>query len=779
MADDFNVKGRLVGAEGEPLPYVNVLVVNSADSSYVKGAITGEDGTFSIDLQAGEYLMKFTYLGYKDVYENIERNTNVNIGTITMQEDAQVLNEIVIKGYRPTVKRNATGFVVSVENSPNLQGKTLDRILNVSPGVYIDRAGSISINGRSGVTVVINDKTMHLTNDQLLSYLNSIQGSDLKNIEIKVNPTSAYEAEGAGGVIHINTKRKTQQGLSGFAQSRFTHTRKPVYNESFGLNYAIGNFTLYGSYTFTHSLLNDSRDFTEVRNNGDRNTTIEHNNYRNNNHSYRAGIDWSITDDHFISFEYDGYSSLRKTTGTSGVYMYDGDALDGSVLTDNPRRNKPRNNLFNLNYVWRIDTLGQELKIIADYSDVKQRNGQVMEYLNKYYNSEGSLYDELNKRQGQGEAIDIYSVQADYENKFGLKNWKFSSGLKYSRVNTDYNGNMFNWRGNEAPVEDMNFHDRFKYVEGRYAVYLNAAYSGKNLEANIGLRGEYTTTEGTSYVTNEHNENNYFRLFPSAFLYYRPNEIHGFMAYYGMRITRPEYQLLNPFTYYVNDITIRRGNPTIESYITNNIELTYVLRNKYYFSVRASFDRKPINDYQYVEDSITVMTSANMDTKNYFYCTAYAPFDIGAWNSTLSFNGGLLVTEAEGRTQRTFSMGLTWNNYIQATDKFGCEVNFTYSPPEKQVYYDFKRHIYALDLGIDYRLFKNKCMLSAGVDDIFNSRGKRHVRSHYTDVVSDGVYVPSGMGRSYRVSLKFNFSTGKKAGVRNKEKSNSEEMERL
>lgn len=219
LADDFNVKGRLVGAEGEPLPYVNVLVVNSADSSYVKGAITGEDGTFSIDLQAGEYLMKFTYLGYKDVYENIERNTNVNIGTITMQEDAQVLNEIVIKGYRPTVKRNATGFVVSVENSPNLQGKTLDRILNVSPGVYIDRAGSISINGRSGVTVVINDKTMHLTNDQLLSYLNSIQGSDLKNIEIKVNPTSAYEAEGAGGVIHINTKRKTQQGLSGFAQA--------------------------------------------------------------------------------------------------------------------------------------------------------------------------------------------------------------------------------------------------------------------------------------------------------------------------------------------------------------------------------------------------------------------------------------------------------------------------------------------------------------------------------------------------------------------------------
>ena len=61
----------------------------------------------------------------------------------------------------------------------------------------------------------------------------------------------------------------------------------------------------------------------------------------------------------------------------------------------------------------------------------------------------------------------------------------------------------------------------------------------------------------------------------------------------------------------------------------------------------------------------------------------------------------------------------------------------------------------------------------------YNSRGKRHVKSHYTDVVSDGIYMPGGMGRSYWVSLKFNFNTGKKVGVRNKDRSNSEEMERL
>lgn len=95
------------------------------------------------------------------------------------------------------------------------------------------------------------------------------------------------------------------------------------------------------------------------------------------------------------------------------------------------------------------------------------------------------------------------------------------------------------------------------------------------------------------------------------------------------------------------------------------------------------------------------------------------------------------------------------------------------------MYISFLCPYYALDLGIDYRLFRNKCMLSAGVDDVFDSRGKRHVKSHYTDVVSDGIYIPQGMGRSYRVGLKFNFNTGKKVGVRNKDRSNSEEMERM
>lgn len=776
-----NVIGHVMTEDNSSLPYANIVVLSTTDSAFVKGTTTGNDGNFNMPLPTGNYIIKITCLGFKDIFKpvNVNDSCNTDLGNIVMYEEALMLNEILVKGNRPTIKRNATGFIVSVEHSPNLQNKSLDRILNVSPGIYIDRSGNISINGRSGTTIIINDKTMRITGEQLMSYLNSIQGSDLKNIEIMTNPTSAYDAEGAGGIIRITTKKNAKQGLSGYALSRFTHTRKPTYNESVGINYSYGKITLYGNYTFSHNLQDDNSNFTEIRNNGNRNTTIEHNNYQNNNHTYRVGIDWQIADNHIFGLEYNGYSSSRKTVGTSEVLSYENETYSRNIKTDNPSKNQPYNNQLNLNYIWRIDSLGQQLKLIADYSDVKQRNGQVLEYLNKYYDKSGSLYDELNKRQSQDEQIRIYSAQMDYENKFGSKHWKFATGLKFSNVKTDYSGNMFNWRTGNTPTEDMAFHDHFKYDETMYAIYANAAYSGKNLEGNVGLRGEYTKTKGTSYVTNEKNSNDYFRLFPSAFLYFKPNNIHGFMLYYGMRITRPEYQLLNPFTYYINDITLRRGNPNIKSYITNNIELTYVLRNKYYFSVRASFDRKPIQDYQYLDNGMTVMTSANVDAINYYYCTAYAPFDLGIWNSTLSFNGGLLETKAEGRTVHSFSMGLSWNNYIQINDKLGCEANFTYSPPEKQVHYEFMRHICALNLGIDYNFIKNKCYLSAGIDDVFNSRGKRHVKSYYNDIISEGVYIPGNMGRSYWVSLKFNFNTGKRTNVRNKDKSNSEEMNRL
>ena len=118
-------------------------------------------------------------------------------------------------------------------------------------------------------------------------------------------------------------------------------------------------------------------------------------------------------------------------------------------------------------------------------------------------------------------------------------------------------------------------------------MYANVYFKKANFEWNAGLRGEYTRTKGVSYVKDEINKNDYFRLFPSVFAYYKLDEGNGLMAYYGKRIDRPSYQLVDPYVSYVSDVAVRMGNPGLKPQYTDAVELTYLLKNKYYFSFRA------------------------------------------------------------------------------------------------------------------------------------------------------------------------------------------------
>lgn len=168
-----------------------------------------------------------------------------------------MLGELTVKGQRPTVRRTADKIIVSVENNEYLKSRTLDKILNVSPGVSLSQDGEFSINGISGVTLVVNRKTLRLSGNDLVSYIKSIKGADLKDIEIIPHVTAQYEAEGSAGVLNINTKLSHAKGLSGYTASDFSQTmggrRTNSLTESAGLNFTAGSFTVYGTYSYLYS----------------------------------------------------------------------------------------------------------------------------------------------------------------------------------------------------------------------------------------------------------------------------------------------------------------------------------------------------------------------------------------------------------------------------------------------------------------------------------------------------------------------------------------------
>ena len=776
-AQTARLSGRICDADRIPVDYATVAVL-APDYTFVTGTASAGDGEFDFELSKGQYIVKISALSFKDEYRNVDFTQTTDIGTVTLAPETTMLGEVVVKGVRPTVKRNATGLVVSVENVRHLQDKTVDRILNYSPGVFVDKEGNISINGNGGVTVIVNDKTLHLGGEQLVSYLKSIQGSDLKNIEIISNPTSAYSAEGSGGVVVINTRRRTETGLTGYVSANYSFERRSSYRPAAGLAYTFGNFALYGNYSYS-----DNRSVSERSEANDyllasqQNVTTGDERNHDRSHNWRFGADWQIAPAHFLGVEYNGQSNREKGCGWSTLSVIDNDVLSQTIISSSKRVRRPYNNLFNLNFSWSIDTTGQKLKLIADYSDIVGMDTDDG-FGNRYFDGSGAYIGNRQKRSLSNESTRLWTAQLDYEKPLGGTPWKLSGGLKYSHIGIDYDYNLLSWKDDETPQEDPRFKDRFRFTETLFASYVNGAYNSDIFDANVGVRAEYTDREGISYVKDTHDANHDFRVFPSCFLYYKPGGASGFMAYYGMRIQRPSYNLLNPFVVYQTDLSYKTGNPGLKPMISNVVELTYVLRSRYYLSVRANLTKDRIRDFSYTDGEYTVDTFGNISNSNMWYLNAYIPLDFGIWTSSVLLNAGLLDTRAGDRKRQVLTMDLSWDNYLQLTDNFGIQGNIGYAPPYKDVYQTFKQHVFRFDLCLDCSFGKGKWNLSAGVDDVFNSMYKRTVTCAYPDFAQHVTVKGLFGGRTLYATLKFNFSTSNRAQEQRKSTSNQEKLDR-
>ena len=127
-----NITGKVMDAKGEPLAFANVVLLNRTDSAFVKGAMSGEDGSFVIDSSCNGGIIKVTSVGYKTVCKDCEGE---NIGIIKMEEDSETLGEVVVKSSLPkTILKNG-GMTTIVAGSVLEKAGTMEHLLDRIPKV--------------------------------------------------------------------------------------------------------------------------------------------------------------------------------------------------------------------------------------------------------------------------------------------------------------------------------------------------------------------------------------------------------------------------------------------------------------------------------------------------------------------------------------------------------------------------------------------------------------------------------------------------------------------
>ena len=217
----FQVQGRIMDSSAKrALPYATVSLVHAKDSSLVSFARSNEEGDFVVkNFVAGKYLLSISYVGYQQQWVAFKTGNNpiLNLNKIYL-EDASKLSTITVTARRPPVVINGDSIEFNSENFKTVPNAVVEDMLKKMPGIEVDKAGAITVNGKSVTKVFVNGKEF-FTGDPKMATKNlpadavdKIQVYDRKSDQAMFTGIDDGNDETA---INIKTKKDRKQATFG------------------------------------------------------------------------------------------------------------------------------------------------------------------------------------------------------------------------------------------------------------------------------------------------------------------------------------------------------------------------------------------------------------------------------------------------------------------------------------------------------------------------------------------------------------------------------------
>jgi len=286
--------------------------------------VTDEKGmaVFSIK-PSNSYNLKIRFVGYAELMTELSKEAiTAQKLSISLQPDNTTLEGVTVTSRKALIQRIQGKTIVNVDAAVTNAGTTVLEVLEKSPGVMVDRNGGLSLMGKTGVLVLIDDKQTYLSGAELNNLLSGMSSSQVDQIELITNPSAKYDASGNAGIINIKTKKNKQKGFNGtltdsYGQGVYTKT-----NHSLVLNYRNGRFNTFLTYSsnynkgFTkiYALREYFNQQDQVESRLDQPTTLIH---RGFNNTLKTGLDYYLSDKTTLGFALTGITNNRKGSSTA------------------------------------------------------------------------------------------------------------------------------------------------------------------------------------------------------------------------------------------------------------------------------------------------------------------------------------------------------------------------------------------------------------------------------------------------------------------------------
>ena len=783
------IKGKIQDASSMDMEYATVLLLYAKDSTLAKGAVTNPEGKFEFEkVRPGKYSLKISSVGKKEFSVPAFEYTGgvFETGIHRFQPVSNELKAVTITAVKPIIEIKADKTILNVENNVSSAGSDGLELLRKAPGVVIDNNENITLKGKSGVQVYVDGRPVKLDGKDLSTLLKSYNANNIEAIEVILNPSAKYEAEGNAGIINIRLKRNQSLGTNGSASLNFRMGITPKGSASLNLNHRTEKFNFYtnitGSMGINHENLEFYREqgglfFDQLSNNkGD---SVKHPRV-----NYRFGVDYILNKNNTIGAQINGniYDGVDNTISRTRIGTLGSNGKIDSILNAHTRTVERRRNFqTNLNYAYK-DSTGRTFNLDADYGMISSINDT---YNPNLYMSPGetSLLSSSYFGSYTNTDILIKTIKGDYEQNV-LKG-KLGVGFKISDVDTKNGFDFFDYiQAQKTPNLDKS--SDFNYNEMVYAAYANYNKQWKKIALQAGVRLENTHSHGQLLSTNptadDDVKRSYTNLFPSFAITYTANKKHTFGLTYSRRIDRPRYQNLNPFEQRLDELTFRKGNPFLNPQYSNNFNLNHTFLGM--LTTTLSYSRT--NDYfgQIIDSTQrkrTFITEKNIAKMDNYSVGIASPIPLAKWyNGYLSANFFRQIYTSDFGTGKKLNIGTNgFNVYSEHTfslkDGIKLQVSGWYNRGGVWGGTFVNKGMANVDLGVQKSIWHNKADIKFSFTDI--------LKTAHWNAISDfgGIYFRGGgynESQTARVNFTYRFGNLKVKGARQRKTGLEDEQRR-
>jgi outer membrane receptor protein involved in Fe transport len=753
------VKGIIYDEKQQPLSYSTVTIKDSVNKVTLN-RITDNDGVFLFDnVKYSTYKIYVSSIGYQSYSKTIIISTSdkqADLGKITLKTDTKMLAAVTVTGRKNLLSVQNGKITLNVANSVLGTGSTASEVLKAAPSVRVDEK-SITMKGKSNVMILLDGK--EVPKSTMAALLNSMPSDQIDKIELLSNPPAKYEASASGGVINIITKKGQAAGLNGTVTGGLSQGKEFGENASGTLNYRDGRWSVLGSASYSNR-----NDFERGYNDRTFTPNSTYNQILNSDFdlgaqkraaTYKLAVDYLASKNNTLTFAVNGLYNRLTNKGTSFTEVVDG-VSDQNISALSQMYNRIFFQNYDLTDQWNIDTLGSSWSNSLLFSRYEDKSTQ-------FFNQNFAYPDGTSQngafRNGTPSVFNLYTYKSDFE-KYLPNHNVLDAGIKVTDINSKSEPYLDSVINNQFVRQEDATLNKIDYNELILAAYLSDTKTFNKLTVTPGLR-----VENTSYNIKDISKRNYFNLFPSLNLSYKVSANFTTSASYSRKIDRPNYGDLIPYKQYMDNYTVREGNPLLQPQYSNVIELNEAYKD-YIFSATYTYATDqivPLFTYDN-QQLLYILQPRNLKSAQMLNLSFNTPIKLVKWlNTQLGIDGNyqdLNIDNISGISNISttkWTYGFNVYNKLTLTKTMSADVLFVYQAPSRLGLIDINAYN-TLNIAIQKSILKKKGTIKLGASDLFYKTAPIITTNYYP-------FVTHSIDRSdsRRATLSFTYRFGKPA----------------